>query len=101
MNHSQHEVHSAQVAHEVHSPQVHAVQHAFTQQDSASETAAFCGAKLNKKKIAEKSMMDFIVSVFKFRITMLKNHNTNRAEQIVILNQKHLQKGLGGSQMNN
>lgn len=36
-------------------------QHAVAQQDLASATSAFCGAKLNVNKIAEKRMMDFIV----------------------------------------
>ncbi|MFN3562407.1 MAG: hypothetical protein ACK4XY_06925 [Chloroherpetonaceae bacterium] len=62
MNYSQHEAHSAQVAQpEVQSPQVQTVQHTVAQHDWASETSAFCGAKLNKKKIAEKRIMDFIV----------------------------------------
>lgn len=62
---------------EEQSPQVQVVQHTLAQHDLASETSAFCGAKLNKKKIAEKRIMDFMVEiVFKFRITVLKNQGT-------------------------
>jgi hypothetical protein len=70
---SQQEVHSGHVAHDWHSPHVQVVQHTASQHDLASETSAFCGAKLNINKIAEKRMMDFIVKkCFEFRITMLK-----------------------------
>jgi hypothetical protein len=66
VNYSQHEAQSAHVAQpDEQSSQVQVVQHIFTQQDFVSATSAFCGAKLKRKKIAEKRMMDFIVD---FRI---------------------------------
>jgi len=66
VNYSQHNTQSGHVAQpSEQSPQVQVVQHVFTQQDFASATSAFCGAKLKRKKIAEKRMMDFIVD---FRI---------------------------------
>ncbi len=83
MNYSQHEVHSAHVAHEVHSPHVQVVQQVFTQHDLASETSAFCGAKLNKNRIAEKRMMDFIIKqCLVFRITMLKTSAMRRKNAV-------------------
>ncbi len=59
-NYSQHDAHSAQVAQDEQSPHAQVAQHVFTQHDLASETSAFCGAKLSVNKIAEKRMMNFI-----------------------------------------